>query len=269
MIETTYIYTLSDPESGFVRYVGKTCDLTQRFKAHCSQKTPTYTSKWIFSLKKKNLLPVMEVVETLLNASDDEWQEAERFWIASFKQMEFRLTNLDEGGKNGKKPSLETRKKLSDSHKGYKPSLETRQKMKEALAKRTPETFEKIKQGIRRAYLNPAYKEKLSKASKGRKLTDIQRQARLGRKFSEETKSKISKALMGHLVTDEARKKMSAWQIGRVFTQEHRNNLSKAKIGHVITKETAQKISSAKKGKPLSQATRNGHKRYWEERRKL
>ena len=54
-METTYIYTLSDPRNNLVRYVGKTSNPKMRLQNHMNRKHNERTHKrnWIESLKKK------------------------------------------------------------------------------------------------------------------------------------------------------------------------------------------------------------------------
>lgn len=48
------IYSLNDPETGEVRYVGKTVSpLYKRLSSHYRDKSKSYKTFWIYSLKKK------------------------------------------------------------------------------------------------------------------------------------------------------------------------------------------------------------------------
>ena len=95
-----YIYTLTDPLEGEVRYVGKTINPTKRYSSHCYTKTKTYVSKWIQKLKRSGHLPTMEIVEEGL--SEDEWEDRERFWIEQHFKLGCKLTNVAEGGRSTK-----------------------------------------------------------------------------------------------------------------------------------------------------------------------
>ena len=58
------IYTLSDPITGAIRYVGKTINLKQRFNKHIMESkksTKSYKKAWINSLLKKELKPIINV----------------------------------------------------------------------------------------------------------------------------------------------------------------------------------------------------------------
>src|SRR5688572_2866476 len=74
-----YIYTISDPITGLVRYVGKTKDPNNRFKKHLtSNKLNTKSCRWIKGLKSKGLKPVFDIIDT---CSESDWQQKERQYI--------------------------------------------------------------------------------------------------------------------------------------------------------------------------------------------
>ena len=56
-METTYIYTLTDPETFQIRYVGKANNISQRYKAHLNRarKHQIHKKNWIASLRKKKV----------------------------------------------------------------------------------------------------------------------------------------------------------------------------------------------------------------------
>jgi group I intron endonuclease len=129
--EMAYIYTLSDPETGFVRYVGKSFNIKQRLYYHIydADKSNTRKNAWVRSLTNRGLTPTIEVIEELPNSCVEEWGEAEKFWIASLKAMGCKLTNSDDGGLLGRRPSEETRKKIGEYSKRRIHSPETRAKI--------------------------------------------------------------------------------------------------------------------------------------------
>lgn len=94
----TRIYTLTDPRTKEIRYVGKTIKtLQQRLTAHLYDinRTKTHKSNWIREVMSEDLTPIIEEIETLpWNVS----QEAEMYWIAQFQAWGFRLVNLTKGG---------------------------------------------------------------------------------------------------------------------------------------------------------------------------
>ena len=96
-METTNIYILVDPLTGFVRYVGKANNIAQRYKAHNNKarKHTTHKLNWINSLKSKGTKPIIEVIDIVpLN----EWQFWETYWISQFRSWGFDLINYTSGG---------------------------------------------------------------------------------------------------------------------------------------------------------------------------
>jgi group I intron endonuclease len=128
-----YIYSLKHPITKEVRYIGKTKNIKRRYYEHINKKHNSYKSNWIQSLLKKDLKPIIDIIEI---CNKDNWEEREKYWITQFDN----LTNLTKGGENyeateelrkkfsllnsgvnnpnyGKKASKETRQKLSNSNK--------------------------------------------------------------------------------------------------------------------------------------------------------
>ena len=138
------IYTLSDPITQEIRYIGKTNkELVNRWYSHCSNyklsREKSYKNSWILSLKKLGLKPKIELLEEVL---ESEWQFWEIYWISQFKNWGFNLTNMTKGGEgnNGGKGCLgykHTQKaKENISIKNSKPkSLEWVNNSKNAIRK--------------------------------------------------------------------------------------------------------------------------------------
>ena len=119
-MNTVKIYTLSDPISGEIRYVGKTIeDLNVRLSRHVRRRDNTYKSNWIFSLKKIGLIPKIELLDECLN---EDWQWVEKYWISQLKSWNINLTNICEGGRgsDGLKHKQDSIEKISKASKGNK-----------------------------------------------------------------------------------------------------------------------------------------------------
>lgn len=131
------IYTLSDPISGEIKYVGQTSKtLSERMKTHLSDAKYKKVNKrivWIKSLLKKDLEPIIDIVDEVC---EEDWRFWEMYWIEQFKVWGFNLKNGTIGGDGirgyvytekdkekmkGRILSKETREKMSMSKKG-KPS---------------------------------------------------------------------------------------------------------------------------------------------------
>ncbi len=70
-----------------------------------------------------------------------------------------------------------------------------------------------------------------------------------GRKCSDETKRKISDALIGHIHSEESKRKMSESQKGKKHSEETRRKISDANKGKKRSAKTKRKISDFRKGK--------------------
>jgi len=127
-----FIYLLIDPRTSEPRYVGKTIDPEQRLKDHCKEKGTNHKNHWIASLLRNGLRPILEIVETIRNSDDTDWQAREVYWMEYFFKVGAPLTNLDTGGIDGKRHSEESKRKMSLSRIGWKPSSETVEKMRVA-----------------------------------------------------------------------------------------------------------------------------------------
>jgi ribonuclease BN (tRNA processing enzyme) len=105
------IYSLKDPNTLEIRYVGKTTsELKTRFDSHCCNQNiyrKNYSAQWIKSLILQNKKPIIEIIEIV---EDNIWQEKEKYWIKKFKQEGFKLTNMTEGGDVGCKGYKHTEK---------------------------------------------------------------------------------------------------------------------------------------------------------------
>lgn len=124
------IYTLADPNTGEIKYVGKTSKtLEERIVTHIRDaKYKQQSNKrlsWIKKLLNNNLIPKIEEIEII----DEKFgNEIEIYWISQFRAWGFNLKNMTEGGDGGKL-SIEVRKKISKNTKGKKRSQETKDKM--------------------------------------------------------------------------------------------------------------------------------------------
>lgn len=117
-----FVYTLKDPRNGDVRYVGWTVNIKRRLYLHIwhsdkSKERDSWKARWISSLIAEGVSPEIEVVESGIG---DGWKVAEPKWIAHFRILGFKLTNLTDGGDGtrGAIRSEETRRKISASGKG-------------------------------------------------------------------------------------------------------------------------------------------------------
>jgi group I intron endonuclease len=121
------IYALCEPDTGAIRYIGKSSSGLKRARAHeyagNLKRSKGLCRNWIVSLHNKGLRPLAEVVEYHTNHAD--LIEAEKFYISYFRSLGFNLTNMTDGGEGcpGRKLSKEARERLRQVNLGNKHSL--------------------------------------------------------------------------------------------------------------------------------------------------
>lgn len=96
-MEKTFIYTLSDPNTNKIRYVGKSNFPEKRYYNHIHNcnRTPTHKNNWIKSLIKENLKPILNIIDEV---PMDNWQMYEIEWISKIRKEGHDLTNISDGG---------------------------------------------------------------------------------------------------------------------------------------------------------------------------
>jgi hypothetical protein len=278
------IYALVDPRTGAVRYVGVTKGrISKRLWEH--QKCATSGSilpvhRWLRKLSSQGTAPQVIVIEQ----TEDRLREC--YWISYYREQGIKLLNCTDGGDGLWNPSEETRRRLSESHKGQKPTEEHKAKLS-AFFKGKPiseETKRKIGQSNKGKPRSAELRAVLSARNMGKKLSpesiakaeatrreNIARgyvrkpvsaetrakisATQVGRKLSEETKAKLSaihKRRPGRPHSPETRGKLSAVQIGKVGkspTPEVREKIRVSLTGRKRPPEVIAKMSAARKGK--------------------
>lgn len=217
------IYGLADPDTGEIRYIGKTIHtLKHRLgrhigdanRRHCN----THRSRWIRTLRKPPTIRLLMTVQSVLGSY------AEIYAIAVYRSLGYSLTNATDGGEGclGLSPSAETRAKIRASKQRQIISATQRAQISRAL------TGRRVPDHVR---------AKISKANKGRIV-------------SADVRARTSRTLMGHSHSPETLAKISATSKGRG-------------LGRVLSPQTRAKISAAHKGKsrPWSSARRDAYLR--------
>jgi NUMOD3 motif len=199
----TAIYSLHDPVSGDVRYIGKTHHpLHKRLKSHLREtrrpdRAHGRKNRWINSLILQGLMPRICLVEQVPIGKD--WEEYEKLWIAKYRALlAGTLLNHMSGGQNG-------------PPKGCAKSPETRQKIAASLTGR-----KSTRVGYKHS---PSTLQKMAEARKGRRLSPEHRRnltlARLGKKRTPEQRQKMSEIAKRRVATEAGRKQLEAAIIAR------------------------------------------------------
>ena len=128
--KTTFIYTLYHPITNEVRYIGKSNNPSKRLYKHILDidKTKSHKNNWIKSLLNEDLKPKVSILDEV---PIDEWEYWEKYWIEQFKNWNFRLTNISEGGRgpNGYRHNKKSKKKMRQLKLGTKLSEEHKNKI--------------------------------------------------------------------------------------------------------------------------------------------
>jgi len=162
----TYIYILKEPDTGCIRYVGKTVSPKNRMKSHkCLKGTKgTHLSSWIVSLRNKNQVPIMEIIDEI---EGNEWKEKESFYIEFYKKHGCDLVNLTTGGEGceGYKHCEKIKIKMSEIQKNM--WSEGKRKYIPTMSGKKHTDISKIKMSFSQSgHKNPQYGKKISDSVK-------------------------------------------------------------------------------------------------------
>lgn len=203
---STFIYSLAEPTTGAVRYIGKADDPVARLRHHMVDKSSTHRARWIRQLRAGGGKPLLAVLEECQMSG---WEDAERRWIQHFRDAGVPLMNRTDGGEGGPGGNIL--------------SADARARISAAMQGRTPWNKGILHSAETRARISAALVGKPN-LNKGRpRLAVLQ-----------ETRRKMSAAHVGRLVSDETRRKLSLAALGNKgrsgqhLTEEHRSRLAVA-----------------------------------------
>lgn len=95
-MSTVFIYSLSDPVTKNIVYVGKSINPQARFHSHLrSGHKNTEIREWVLSLSNQNLLPIMEILDEV---PEDDYRFWETYWICQIRSWGFELKNRGYSG---------------------------------------------------------------------------------------------------------------------------------------------------------------------------
>ena len=282
-----YIYLITDTTNG-MKYTGK-------HHYHIEgQLDPNYHGSGVIIkniYRKRPETLKEEYIKTCY--SEEEMCSDEQYYINFYDTLWPNGYNLTEGG-DGVLPSEESRRKMSESHKGKVPpnkgipmSEEQKKKLSDSLKGRTPhnkgipmsEEQKKKLSEINKGKVPPnkgkhhteESKKKMSESHKG--LQTGEKHPFFGKHHSEETKKKLSESLKGLQAgekhpffgkhhTEESKKKISEKQKGKKLSEETRRKMSKARINGKQSKKVLQFTLDGefvREWLSIAECTRNGY----------
>lgn len=128
----TVIYTLSDPITKEIKYVGRTTQPKGRFRNHCSPNMNfnDLRTLWLCDLKIRNLKPIFDTLELVENDGNSE----ELYWISQLKTWGYNLVNTSIGGSgfNGCIHSISAKNKMATTRTGMIHSEESKIKCRKS-----------------------------------------------------------------------------------------------------------------------------------------
>lgn len=161
-MKTTFLYTLSDPETGKIQYLGKSDNPFKRYKKHLKDHKFSHKANWILGLRLKGLVPHMDLLDEVPDSQHEFW---EREYIRIFRAIGVDLVNHCDGGRGtgsgeknpffGKKHTEKTRKIIREKRARQTSSEEERAARSTAMTgagnhfygkKHTKETIELVRE---------------------------------------------------------------------------------------------------------------------------
>lgn len=159
-----YIYGLFCPLTDDLRYIGKSVDPEGRLRRHldAARKPKNYNQRWIASLIRQGLKPVMSVLLEIEEGED--WAEVERAMIAEAKARGLRLTNTAIGGEGIliDDPALERRRKQAIRQTWEDPELRQRQAERIRAHRATAEARSSASARAKQLWADPTYAAKVA-----------------------------------------------------------------------------------------------------------
>lgn len=190
MSKPVFIYVLTDPDTGLVRYVGKADNPSERLRKHMLPSALAivcHRTNWLKSLIAEGKKPIMQVVE---QTSHEHWKARECWWIAYYRGLGAALVNTAEGGSGGMRPEW------------ISPETRLKQSLAQIGKVRDRDAIERMAAKNRGKQRPPEVVAKMSAANKGKRpsdqCVDAQRKAVTGRIHTDEEKKKRAATLSGN-----------------------------------------------------------------------
>jgi hypothetical protein len=182
---TYKVYTLEDPITNNIRYIGITKQtLAQRITKHLNDtklNRNNHRANWLRKLLNNNKKPLIKELDIAL--SYNELLELETYWILQFKAWGYNLVNTTNGG---------------EGSIGYKHSLETLEKMKKIRLEKPREKKDKVIRMTKtqqNAYLSNLYSIKIVQYDINGKLLKVWKSCKEAASYYKSQPSAIGHAL--------------------------------------------------------------------------
>lgn len=240
--ERNYCVYIHTSPSG-KKYVGQTCqNLKKRWgengKRYLEKKNDKYIHPAFARAIKKYGWDNFNHEVVANNLTKEEADNFEKLFIEKLNTMNPKYGyNLKDGGSNGSL-SEETRKKISESHKGNKNYMYGKQM--------SEETKQKLSESHKGKMVSEETKKKISESLQG------ENNYLYGKHLSEETKQKISESHKGKTLSDEHKRKIGEAVkgekhplYGKSHTEETKEKMRKSHIGLLtgVKNPNARKIA--------------------------
>lgn len=235
-----YIYVLKCPESGDVRYVGKTDHPKARLRQHLSEARlggMNHKCDWIRSLLNRGLRPVLCIDQQV--GDDEDWKSREIERVAYYRRIGCDLVNGTNGGDEPGPLSEEGRRVLAEraSRQFGTPEGRERQRQKMLALCRSPEWVAARAAAAATVRSTNEYRQKMSQISRkcwsDQEFRKLVSDARGPIYQSAEYRAKLSRAT-ARTMSDPERRAAIADQMRRawsdpVFRQRRIESLKRAR----------------------------------------
>jgi hypothetical protein len=190
------IYCLMDPDSGEIRYVGKTSvglkRIDQHLKSARKSNPKTRVQRWISRVVSEGKIPRVAILDYA--ESDDELCRLEIMWITNCRDCGCNLTNMSDGGdgNRGFKHSEETKRKLAEISRNLPAVVRAKQSVAQRAAPFSEKRSKSVSAALVGKKLSQEHCENISRGKKGKKTGWS---FWSGKKLSDETRKKLSESV--------------------------------------------------------------------------
>jgi hypothetical protein len=163
-----YIYHLCCPDTGEVRYIGKSNNPEHRLSRHLqAAKNPeNYAQRWLARLLREGKRPILKIDREILPTEN--WQEIEVAAIADGFLRGWRLTNTSAGGEGVllRDPADEARRIEAVRLAWQCPKVREAQSARLKVSQNTPEALEASRARMKKRWEDPEYARQNSEVVK-------------------------------------------------------------------------------------------------------